>query len=240
MLQDIQSIWAGFPDRSIAVLPLLLDAVDIDGLWAASADYRTRYSAELIDDAAADIARADALLAGLGPEAEVLRREIQRDLAEIMQDDLFGDDTDPGMEDIDPDAPFGFGLSLIRTHPTDRLNFDYPQIHGETRRLREEIGALIAAHRGTLPLRVILPAGGNIDAGDDEDWGGDWDQEASLMLIAELITAYWPPVNGLPALILSELQEDGGLPIEIMISAHSARGHDEFLRLIRQGGGRLE
>lgn len=235
MLQDIQSIWAGFPDAAIAVSALLLAAPDIDGLWAASTDYRAKYNAKAWDEAAADIGRAEAILATLGPEAEQLRREIQRDLAEIMQDEFAGEEDDIDMEDIDPDAPFAFGMSLIRTHPTYQLNFDYPEIFGETRRLRDEIGALITASRGTPPLRVILP-GTARDAADDQDW----DEDDALMLVAETITAYWPPVDGKPALILSEVQEDGGLPIEIMISAHSSRGHDAFLRLIQDAGGYLE
>lgn len=233
---DIDSIWIMPPDRALDILPALLAAATPAEIWTATLRYRTDY-ADGIE------ARLDRQLDEMGPETDDI------DMDDLLRIDMVPTAMDRAVESWDGltalsgrrstpangAAPLCFGMPLIETFPADDLSLESAQIYAETRRLQDEIGALISADRGSGPHRITLP-GAALDFYDDDDWT---DTQALLAEIAKF-SAYWPPVNGKPALAVAESQEASAEPIEILIYAHTDAGHEALLRIVTEAGGRID
>ena len=234
--RDIDSIWVMPPDRALDLLPVLLAAASPAEIWSATLQYRTDY-ADGIE------ARLDRQLDEIGPEPDDIDMDdrLRRDMRSSAMDHAVEawDGLTPlarrRREAANAAQPLCFGMPLIETFPTEDLSLDPAVVYAETSRLRDEIGALISAERGAGPHRITLPPAA-FDFYGNDDWT---DTEATLAEIGKF-TAYWPPAPGKPALALSESQEDSIQPIEILIYAHDADGHDALLRIVTQAGGRIE
>lgn len=234
--KDIDSIWVMPPERALDILPALLSAASPAEIWTATLRYRTDY-ADAIE------ARLDRDMDEMGPPPDDI------DMNDTLRHDMCAAAMDRAVESWDgltslagrraePDSdqqPLCFGMPLIETFPAPDLALAPDQVYAETRRIQDEIGALISAHRGIGPRRISLPDAA-LDFYDDEDWT---DTQAVLAELAKF-TAYWPPAKGLPALGLAESQEDEAGPIEILIYAHTDTGHEALLRIITEAGGRID
>lgn len=227
------SIWAFPPREAMEVLPALLAARSVEELWPASTPFYVARTDRLSESVEQQLER-------LGPEGDLLRREMRPGLMDRLWDlrdrisGLFG----PGPAgDAEEGAgrALAFNLPLIETLPTDELEQEYEVVFEETRRLREEIGALISAERGFAPSGVGLPE----DALDFLEELEEFSDEDELLAGIANVTAYWPPTQGKPALALAQVQEDGGLPIEISLLAHDEGGHAYFVDILRRAGGKL-
>ncbi|MEM6307990.1 MAG: hypothetical protein AAF701_08395 [Pseudomonadota bacterium] len=117
------------------------------------------------------------------------------------------------------DHVFPMWLPIGSTHPTWDLNHDYDVIDAETKRYRDAVAAQITQHRGVRPQSFA----------DTGLFDPDDDNHARATLAN--VTHYWPPVDGKPSLALSEVQEDGGLPVEITLLVQDAAGHAYVMAL---------
>ena len=234
--KDIDSIWVMPPERALDILPALLTAASPADIWTATLRYRT-------DSADGIAARLDRDMDEMGPEPDDvdMNDRLRRDMRDSAMDRAVESwDGLTGLagrreEPVDDQQPLCFGMPLIETWPAPDLAITPDQVYAETRRIQDEIGALISAHRGIGPHRIILPDAA-LDFYEDEDWT---DTQALLAEIAKL-SAYWPPAKGLPALALGESQEDEAEPIEILIYAHTDAGHEALLRVVTGAGGRID
>ncbi len=124
------------------------------------------------------------------------------------------------------DVPFTFDVPLAQTYPTQELSFDYEDLYAETARLRSELAAQITLKRGVGPQLIM------VDADLMDDMLEDDCDTADIVHRLDGVVQYWPPIKDLPALALSEVQEDGGLPIEISLLAHPAAAHDALVKIV--------
>lgn len=229
--QHTGSIWVTPPDAALECLAKLVQAKDLDQLASLSLPFQ---------NASIDRAehRLEMQLERMGPLGATLRREMRPSLLERFEDfwqnlrDRFGGGHD---EDAASDDAFAFELVLNETFPTHELDGDNETVEREIRRFLADLAAIIETGRGYGGKQVRIADDALDFLEDQEDWSADDEVLAEIPNIA----AYWLPSSGKPALALSRAQQDSGLPITIKLIAHSEKGHQHFLEVLRLADGDL-
>lgn len=220
-----------------------LEAADLAAMFDASG--RTQDGAlkavEAERDRAINAARevaAKLKTKGINLDVDHMIRGSLLERAQIWWDDQvdrWRSRNEPEDEEVPDDALFAFDLPVALTHPTSVLNADSDVIDAEVARIVEGLTRQITVSRGRGSLRVSIPD----DLLDGLSEAEDWADDENAMIEATDITAYWPPVEGAPALALCVVQADGGHVIEVKLLAHGAAAHRRFEALMADHGGRL-
>lgn len=229
--QGAGSIWVTPPQQVLDFVPKLVQAKDLDQLMSLSLPFQ---------NASIDRAehRLEMQLERMGPVGATLRRDMRPSLLERFEDfwqnlrDRFGGGHD---EDTASDEAFAFELVLNETFPTHELDEDNETVEREIRRFLTDLAAIIETGRGYGGKQVHI-ADDALDFLEDQN---DWSADDEVLFEIPNIAAYWLPSSGKPALALSKMQQDSGMPITIRLIAHSEKGHQRFLDVLRRADGAL-
>lgn len=243
-MDDIREIWS-FPEGG-AVLDLSarLEAPDLTAMMAVpdgvanAVLLATEQQRDTALAAARDVA-ADLKTKGIHMDVDRMMRGSLLERAQIWWDDVvdrWHHRGEPEDAPVPEDALFVFDLPVALTYPAYTLNAEYDAIDAEVARVTDALALQITVSRGREPLRVSVPD----DLVDDLSEADDWSDDEDTLIRSADIIAYWPPVEGAPAVALSVVQEDGGHVIEVNLLAHGAAAHRRFGALLAAHGGRLE
>lgn len=130
---------------------------------------------------------------------------------------------------------FPFGVPIAQTRPTNELSFEYEEIYGETARLRAEIAQTLARARAGTILKITIPDA-VYDAFEELDDGSD---EQYLLWMLGDVSECIPPHDGKLGFLLSERQEDGGMPIEIDLIVLTTQDYERIQTLVTRAGGSI-
>ncbi|OAN78389.1 hypothetical protein A8B78_13070 [Jannaschia sp. EhC01] len=132
------------------------------------------------------------------------------------------------------DVVFSVALALAMTRPTGDIAAEYDDIDAEVDRMVEALSRQITVAWGRAPLTVTVPHALIDDLAEQDDFS----EEGEILLTAQSVVAYWPPIRS-PAMALLVEQEDGGLAITVSLVAHGAPAHGRFAQILADHGGSL-
>ncbi len=235
-------IWNFPEDGAVPDLADLLQAMRVAELVEISgpAQEAVLRAHEAARDRALDDARgvaADLKAKGIAFDVERMMRPSLWERAQDAWDGFMDRWRTRDREDV-PSMPsdqyFAFELTLALTHPPRSLSLDHDVIEAAVARMADALTRQITAQRGRGPMAVTIP-----DDVVDALLEGDDESEAAMLAVeADCAVGYWPP-NGQPALMLSVVQEDPEIPIEVKLLAHGSPAHRRFVAEVEALGGRV-
>lgn len=203
----------------------LLDAPSIARAFNASAALRDQQVAGTEAFAASQAKEMRAL------QKDLVKKGVDFDVDRLLHGTVWDRIVDKWYDVIDwfqrepppTEADPSFEIVIGLTRETSALPFDYDVIFGESRRLKTGVAEQITAACGSPPRRLDI----QWEAPEHDDWD-DTEMLRSEMADFDML---WPPVRDKPGFALAERQEDGGLPIEIVLLVCSAETYDQLVAL---------
>ena len=230
-------VWAWPEGGAVPDLGAVLATKDLGALAQALEAFQDRE----LEGILAEQARAEAALRA---QAEDLaRRGVRLNLSRMLRgglweraldwwDDLrFGAAGGASAAPVPSDRPWALSVGLAETKATAGLSLEHEELDAEVDRMVAGLAAQIAAQRGA-GIGFTVPQA----LQDQLEGRDDWTEAEELLDAATDIRHYWPAGQS-PALALSVCQEDNGLPITVLLSAHGPAADRVFMATLARMGG---
>lgn len=239
-MSDPTPFWSFPPGGAVPDLADILEAEDLTALFQASASAQTTALAGLTAerDRAEQDARAmaaDLRAKGIDMDVDrIMRGSLLDRLSDTWYDllDWWRDRSEPDEAPPPDSVVFAFSVALAMTRPTGEIAAEYDVIDAEVDRIVEGLSRQITVARGRGPMSVTVPDALIDDLAEQDDFS----EIDDVLLTAQSVVAYWPPMRS-PALAILVEQEDGGLAITVSLAAHGLLAHGRFQKMLAEHGG---